>query len=342
MKINSVFISNFRSFSDFSINLPEKLLIKGRTGSGKTSILEACSVLSSGKSFKTCDIKDCISKNSQNFYIESFFDDFEGYSRKVSVGYDRKGNKRIMIDGVVSSRKDLLNIAYPVVHSPDDMFIISGSPKFRRDFIDRICFIEDKGYFDDMSEYIRFLRNKNAALKDKNAEVVRYLNAAAVPLIDRIRKKRNVSCETINRKVEFLSEKLFSGIKIVFSCSVEESCAEKLDSRLEKELEKGFSLYGPHLDVINITTEVGAAKNNISMGETYINSFLVKLAEISVYAEKNEYPIFLIDDIFVFVDDETKKILFKEIESMKNQILMTSSIENLNNLNNIEVFYLSR
>lgn len=342
MKINSVFISNFRSFSDFSINLPEKLLIKGRTGSGKTSILEACSVLSSGKSFKTCDIKDCISKNSQNFYVESVFDDFEGYSRKVSVGYDRKGNKRIMIDGAVSSRKDLLNIAYPVVHSPDDMFIISGSPKFRRDFIDRICFIEDKGYFDDMSEYIRFLRNKNAALKDKNAEVVRYLNAAAVPLIDRIRKKRNVSCETINRKVEFLSEKLFSGIKIVFSCSVEESCADKLDSRLEKELEKGFSLYGPHLDVINITTEVGAAKNNISMGETYINSFLVKLAEISVYAEKNEYPIFLIDDIFVFVDDETKKILFKEIESMKNQILMTSSIENLNNLNNIEVFHLSR
>lgn len=342
MKINSVFISNFRSFSDFSINLPEKLLIKGRTGSGKTSILEACSVLSSGKSFKTCDIKDCISKNSQNFYVESVFDDFEGYSRKVSVGYDRKGNKRIMIDGAVSSRKDLLNIAYPVVHSPDDMFIISGSPKFRRDFIDRICFIEDKGYFDDMSEYIRFLRNKNAALKDKNAEVVRYLNAAAVSLIDRIRKKRNVSCETINRKVEFLSEKLFSGIKIVFSCSVEESCADKLDSRLEKELEKGFSLYGPHLDVINITTEVGAAKNNISMGETYINSFLVKLAEISVYAEKNEYPIFLIDDIFVFVDDETKKILFKEIESMKNQILMTSSIENLNNLNNIEVFHLSR
>lgn len=342
MKINSVFISNFRSFSDFSINLPEKLLIKGRTGSGKTSILEACSVLSSGKSFKTCDIKDCISKNSQNFYVESVFDDFEGYSRKVSVGYDRKGNKRIMIDGAVSSRKDLLSIAYPVVHSPDDMFIISGSPKFRRDFIDRICFIEDKGYFDDMSEYIRFLRNKNAALKDKNAEVVRYLNAAAVPLIDRIRKKRNVSCETINRKVEFLSEKLFSGIKIVFSCSVEESCADKLDSRLEKELEKGFSLYGPHLDVINITTEVGAAKNNISMGETYINSFLVKLAEISVYAEKNEYPIFLIDDIFVFVDDETKKILFKEIESMKNQILMTSSIENLNNLNNIEVFHLSR
>ena len=342
MKINSVFISNFRSFSDFSINLPEKLLIKGRTGSGKTSILEACSVLSSGKSFKTCDIKDCISKNSQNFYVESVFDDFEGYSRNVSVGYDCKGNKRIMIDGAVSSRKDLLSIAYPVVHSPEDMFIISGSPNFRRDFIDRICFIEDKGYFDDMSEYIRFLRNKNAALKERNAEVVRYLNAAAVPLIDRIRKKRNVSCETINRKVEFLSEKLFSGIKIVFSCSVEENCAEKLDSRLEKELEKGFSLYGPHLDAVNVTTEVGTAKNNISMGETYINSFLVKLAEISVYAEKNEYPIFLIDDIFVFVDDETKKILFKEIESMKNQILMTSSIENLNNLNNIEVFHLSR
>ena len=342
MKINSVFISNFRSLYDFSLNLPHKLLIKGKTGSGKTSVLEACSLLSSGRSFKTCDIKDCISKDSPNFYIESVFEDFEGYSRKVSLGYDRKGSKRIIIDGNISSRKDLLNIAYPVVHSPDDMFIITGSPKFRRDFIDRICFVEDKNYFDDMSEYIRFIRNKNVALKDKNARVVRYLNAAAVPLIDRIRKKRNVSCETVNKKIEILSEKLFSGMKIQFSCNTDENCAEKLNLRLEKELEKGFSLYGPHLDNINITTEVGNAKNNISMGETYISSFLIKLAEISVYAEKNEYPIFLIDDIFVFVDDETKKILFKEVESLKNQVLMTSSIESVNNFNNIEVFYLSR
>ena len=342
MKINSVFISNFRSLSDFSINLPQKLLIKGKTGSGKTSVLEACFVLSSGRSFKTFDIKDCISKDSQNFYIESVFDDFEGYSRKVSVAYDRKGNKKIIIDGTVSSRKSLMNIAYPVVHSPDDMFIVMGSPKFRRDFIDRVCFIEDKSYFDDMSEYIRFVRNKNAALKDKNEEVVKYLNAAAVPLIDRIRKKRSVSCETINKKVEFLSEKLFSGMKILFSYNVDENCAEKLESRLEKELEKGFSIYGPHLDNINITTEVGNAKNNISMGETYITSFLIKLAELSTYAEKNEFPIFLIDDIFVFVDDETKKILFKEVEALKNQILMTSSIENINNFNDIEVFYLSR
>ena len=342
MKINSVFISNFRSLSDFSINLPQKLLIKGKTGSGKTSVLEACFVLSSGRSFKTFNIKDCISKDAQNFYIESVFDDFEGYSRKVSVGYDRKGNKRIIIDGTVSSRKSLMNIAYPVVHSPDDMFIITGSPKLRRDFIDRICFIEDKSYFDDMSEYIRYVRNKNISLKDKNEEVVKYLNAAAVPLIDRIRKKRSVSCETINKKIEFLSEKLFSKMKIFFSYNIDENCAEKLESRLEKELEKGFAIYGPHLDNLNITTEIGNAKNNISMGETYISSFIIKLAELSIYAERNEYPIFLIDDIFVFVDDETKKILFKEVESLKNQILMTSSIENINNFNDIEVFYLSR
>ena len=341
MKINSIFISNFRSLSYFSANLPQKLLIKGKTGSGKTSVLEACFVLSSGKSFKTFDIKDCISKDAQNFYIKSDFYDFEGYSREVSVAYDKKGDKKIIIDGSVSSRKDLLNIVYPVVHSPDDMFIITGSPKFRRDFIDRVCFIEDKSYFDDMSEYIRYLRNKNAALKDRNTEVIKYLNAAAVPLIDRIRKKRTVSCEKINKKINTLSERLFSEMKTFFTYSTDENCAEKLDLKLEKELEKGFSLYGPHLDNINVTTEVGNAKNNISMGETYITSFLIKLAELDIYAEKNEFPIFLIDDIFVFVDDETKKILFKEVEALKNQTLMTSSIENVSNFNNIDIFYLS-
>ena len=159
---------------------------------------------------------------------------------------------------------------------------------------------------------------------------------------NKIRKKRNASCEIVNKFIGSLSERLFSEIKMFFTCNIDENCAEKLDLKLEKELEKGFSLYGPHLDIINITTEVGNAKNNISMGETYIASFLIKLAELNIHAGKNEYPVFLVDDVFVFVDDETKKVLFNEIEFLKNQVLMTSSIENLNNLGNMEIFYLSR
>lgn len=342
MKINSVFISDFRSLSDFSLNFSEKLLIKGRTGSGKTSILEACSVLSSGKSFKTSDIKECISKNKDNFFIEGDFEDIAGYSRKVSIGYDKSGNRKILIDGQNASRKELLEVVYPVVHSPADMEIISGGPKLRRDFIDKICFAEDSSYFDDMSQYIRFIRNKNAALKNGNAEVVRYLNAAAVPLIENIRKKRKVSCEKINEKTAAVSERLFPGMKSYFTYNIDEDTAEKLEAKLEKELEKGFAIYGPHLDQMNITADIGNVKNNISMGETYISSFVIKLAELSLYAERNVYPVFLIDDIFVFVDDDTRKILYSEIESLKNQILMTSSIERSDNLRNIDIFYLSR
>jgi len=168
MKIKSVDLSNFRNIEKISFDLSHKFIIKGSNGSGKTSVLEACNILLSGRSFRTSDIKDCIKNGKKNFFIKCSVTDFEGFLREISIGYDVSGNKRILIDGINSSRKELLNIVFPIVHTPEDMEIISGGPKSRRDFIDRICFMENREYFDDMTEYIRFIRQKNSALKKGN------------------------------------------------------------------------------------------------------------------------------------------------------------------------------
>lgn len=343
MKINSLFISQFRNIDSLNIDLPDKLLIYGKTGSGKTSVLEACHILLCGKSFKTSDIKESISNKSDNFFIRCSLEDFFDYNRVISIGYNKKGDNKILIDGQNSSRKELLNLVYPVVHSPIDMEIITGGPKCRRDFIDRVCFIEEKSYYDDMTEYLRYIKHKNVALKNNSIKTVKYLNEAAVDLIKKIRRKREAACKKVNDKIQVILNRLFPDIKLSFSYNaVEEDISEKLDLKLEKELQKGFSLYGPHLDQLDLLTKAGNAKHNVSMGETYLNSFLIKLAELYIYADKNIRPVFFIDDIFVFIDSEIKEILFRETESLKNQILMTSSIENANNFNNIDVFHLSK
>lgn len=343
MKINSVFISQFRNITSLSIDLPQKLLIYGKTGTGKTSILEACYILLCGKSFKTSDIKESVFNESDNFFIKCSLEDFFDYSRTISIGYDKKGNRKILIDGQNSNRKELLNLVYPVIHSPMDMELIAGGPKQRRNFIDRICFMEEKSYFDEMTEYVRYIKNKNIALKNNNKKSVGYLNAAAVTLINKIRYRRKLACEKVNAKIQIILNRFFPDVKLSFNYNaVEDNVSEKLDLKLEKELQKGFSLYGPHLDQLDLSTEIGSIKHNISMGETYINSFLIKLAELSIYADKGIYPVFFIDDVFVFIDNETKKTLLKEIEGLKNQVIMTSSIENPNDFNNISTFYLSR
>jgi DNA replication and repair protein RecF len=327
MKISEISLINFRNIKKLGLKFSDKLMINGISGAGKTSIIEASYILLSGKSFKTHEMKECIKKGEDNFFIKCDAEDFNFFSRDISVGYSNEGSRKILVDGISSSRKELMNIVFPVMHAPDDMELISGGPKGRRDFIDRICFMDDSSYFDQLVEYYRFIKQKNAALKKGSVKAVEYLNHAAVELIEKIREKRKEGCRRINRKIVFLSEHFFPGCSIVLNPYTEENTAEKLSLKLEKEMDKGFSLYGPHLDPLNIHIETGSLKNSLSMGETYLLSFILKLSEIAIYEEKNSYPVFFIDDIFVFLDHEKKKLLYKMIIGMKNQVIMTSSVE---------------
>jgi DNA replication and repair protein RecF len=327
MKVSQISLINFRNIKKLDLNLSDKLMINGKSGAGKTSIIEASYILLSGRSFKTHEMKECIKKEEDNFFIKCHVEDFSFFSREISVGYNYDGSRKILIDGLNSSRKELMNIVFPVIHSPDNFELINGGPKGRRDFIDRVCFMDDSSYFDQLVEYYRFVKQKNAALKKGSVKAVEYLNAAAVELIEKIRDKRKNGCNRINGKILFMSEKIFPGCSITLNPYIDENTEEKLSLKLEKEMDKGFSLYGPHLDPLNINVETGRIKNSFSMGETYLLSFILKLSEIALYEEKNIYPVFFIDDIFVFLDEEKKRKLFKMILEMKNQVIMTSSVE---------------
>ena len=327
MHINSIFLKNFRNLSQFKLDFPEKLVINGPNGSGKTSIIEACYLSISGKSFRSSDLKEIIKKTDEHFFINSSIKDFSGFNRDIKIAYDKSGSRRISIDGQTSSRRDIMEIAFPVIHSPKDMELVSGGPSGRRDFIDRICFMESKEYYDILMEYGKYIKQKNMSLKRGNNEAVRYLNRAAVPLIKKIRDMRDNISEKINDEVKNVSEKLMSGIKINIKTHSDENILEKLDSKIDIELKKGYAVYGPHLDNIDIKTELSDTKRSLSMGEIYLISVIFKFTELNIYKEKRLYPVFFMDDIFTFLDQKRKSQLFEYISNFRNQCVLTSSVE---------------
>ncbi|MGI6393688.1 MAG: DNA replication/repair protein RecF [bacterium] len=328
MKISKISLLNFRNIKKADFDFSDKLMINGKNGSGKTSIIEASYILLSGKSFKTHEIKECIKKGEQNFFIKCELKDFNLFNREISIGYSEEGLRKILIDKINSSRKELMNIVFSVLHTPDDMELITGGPKWRRNFIDRICFMNDNSYFDNLIEYNNFIKQKNSALKKGSAKSVRYLNTAALELIENIREKRKNGCIEVNKKISRLLKDFFPQTEITLNPYIEKNTEEKLFSRLEKEMEKGFALYGPHLDPLNIQIETEKLKNTFSMGEIYLLSLILKFSEIEIYREKRVYPTLFIDDAFVFLDEEREEKLYKIIIEMKNQVIMTSSTEN--------------
>ena len=71
--INNITLNNFRCFKNSTLELsPGVNFFYGKNGSGKTSILEAIYLCSSGKSFKSTNIKSLISIGTDAFNIKGY------------------------------------------------------------------------------------------------------------------------------------------------------------------------------------------------------------------------------------------------------------------------------
>jgi len=72
MRVKSLSIKNLRNISSTQLDLDPSLnCFIGDNGAGKTSILEALSILSKGRSFRTGQISSIIGPDGHNFQVVS-------------------------------------------------------------------------------------------------------------------------------------------------------------------------------------------------------------------------------------------------------------------------------
>ncbi len=323
MFLKSVFFKNIRSISEFSGDISEKHCITGVNGSGKTSVLEAVTLSFTGKSFRTSEKKNIIKEGTDYFFIKSEVEDKNGYNTELSTGMDVKGIRKITVDGETVSRKNLMETVSCVVHTPDDIEIIRGTPSKRRNFIDRAIFTEYDDCYDLYMNYRRFLKHKSIVLRRGDKSTLLRINSAAVRYIKRIRSLRKEIIEKLNSVILTLIE--YTNFKAcpVFKAPDDDSVEEKLENAVEREMERGYPVYGPHVDKIKISIN-GRSRDSISLGELKFLSFLLRTSELKMYGNKNQYPVFLCDDIFSFLDEKGCAYVIDIMENIKNQVICTS------------------
>jgi len=328
MKSEKISIKNVRALEEKEILLKDRNLIHGKNGSGKTTVLESLFLALTAKSFRTSNISEVIRDKNEYLFISTKLNDEDNFVREVSFGIDRKGSRKIVIDGDSAGRKQLLSIASIITHTPEDVDILRGGPKNRRDFLDRVAFIEDRDYFDILFNYSRYLKHKLKLLKTKDRKSIKYLNIAAVKYIDEIRDKRKKMAEIICDEVKQILDLYMPDFKTQIIVPKDEETELRLEEKLEKEIEKGHTLYGPHLD--NITVKINKRNSRtISMGEVSFISIIIKLSELVFHSKQYIYPIFCGDDIFSFLDESRVEILLDIFKKMKNQIILTSTEEKM-------------
>jgi DNA replication and repair protein recF len=94
----------------------------------------------------------------------------------------------------------------------------------------------------------------------------------------------------------------------------------------EREKFLGYSLLGPQKDDFIFELNGKNAKAYSSQGEKKSIIFSLKISEIDILIkEKNEYPIFIMDDIASYFDEVRKKSILNYFLNKKIQCFITST-----------------
>ena len=355
MSIDSLSLISFRNHNSNYFEFSKGVtVIWGENGSGKTSVLEAIHLLTSGKSFKTNKKTQLIKENKKNALLKAVFS--KKKVKNIIAAQVEKNNSKIKVNGKqVTNRKDLIGKNNVVVLSPEEQPITKGAPLQRRQFIDKMFSVSNKKYINSLQEFNRALRQRNAVLQNirENKEKANQLPSWNNLLSDKaeklwgervyyIKEFKNLFHSTVEQYDKTLDIKVLDTIQEKKKGEI----LEILNKREKNDIISGRTSYGPHKDDISFFWEGKNLRDYGSQGEHKLTLFLLKVSEM-LFLKKHTglYPILLLDDLFAKLDlERSKKIvamlsLFSDEESKRAQtIITTTDILNVENSGLLEKY----
>src|SRR6056297_970755 len=341
MRINRLQLRYFRNHKETEIELaPHLNLITGPNGAGKTNIIDAIHYLCMSRSFVATSDQYVANWDEKYFMING---DFEGEIRqsfKVSCSYSRGEGKKIFVnDSPLSRLSDLIGMVPVVVMSPEDLKLTAEGPAERRSFLDSMISQISPKYLRDLMEYRHIRKQRNKLLQEFRGPrdlLVSYLEPWNLQLVEtgsRLIAKRAGVLRQFRRYLEFqyrtiseLNLKPDLEYQTILDepedeAQISEIYSELLEENIDKEIEREQTLYGPHIDEMEL-------RNFGSQGQHRLFSMALKMAQLFYYSDQlDDLPIMLLDDLFGNLDQQKVTIIMETLTKHSGQTFITSAAE---------------
>jgi DNA replication and repair protein RecF len=325
-------LDSFRNWSKKKFQFDaDTTLFVGENASGKTNILEAIYLLSSGNSFRAGIIDEMIKQGEELGRVEGLLKDGDRLEITLTRGEVMGKNtaKRIYkLNSVEKKQSEFVGQLRCVLFRPENIEIVLGSPSVRRDYLDSVLEQVDREYARINLSYRKGLRQRNKLLskiRDSNARAnqLYFWNNLLVKNGEYLTKKREDFLDFLNNK----SENLF------FEYQADRITAAGLEELIEKEIEAGRTLIGPHRDDFLVRSiNNGDQDRDLAMygsrGEQRMAVLFLKILELEfIDQQTGERPVLLLDDIFSELDQEHRNRIFEVIG--QQQTILTTTEEDL-------------
>lgn len=324
-------LSHFRSYSSLELDVSEQvLLILGSNATGKTNILEAMYIASTGRSFRGED-HELIQHGAPGFRIDAHYDD-----EVIKVVFQDSPTKRksIQRDEVRIQRGTLLGRHPVVLFEPNDLALLSGPPERRRRYLDFVLAQTNLQYRQALQQYRRLLRQRNALLWRNRRQPIMSLEDQLFILETQLAQPaENLS----NWRAEFI-DGLSGRVHEIVGRIAQRPHDLQIDfheksldilSRYERnrsrDIAVGTTSVGPHREDWSVIFDTHPLNTTASRGEVRTALLALKLAELEYLREHSEgaAPLLLLDDVFSELDEARRRYLIRELESVQTVITST-------------------
>ena len=335
MKISKLRVQNFRSHSDFLLEIGEKsTLISGKNGSGKTSLLEAVYFALQGTSFRSSDKE--ILKNDGSTWFRIDLKGSENGLRVVKFDSSKASGKKLFeIDGQKNHRLAPSQKIPVILFEPDDLQLLSGSPNRRRDFMDRFLSQSFPQFQLALSRYNKALKQRNNLLKRENltADELFPWNLMLAEYAAEIIARRLKFIEVLNSRLSEVYGEISGAndlIEVIYlgkNISKDE-ILKIMSLNFERDRILGHTSFGPHKHDLQFNFNGKDARNVASRGENRSLVLALKFIETDFLAENSsKKPIVLLDDVFSELDETRQKLLTTHFAKYQTIITSTTGVE---------------
>tara|TARA_Y100001960_G_scaffold138658_1_gene146969 strand:+ start:6293 stop:7396 length:1104 start_codon:yes stop_codon:yes gene_type:complete len=339
MKLKKLRIINFRNILSAELNFSSAnnfFVLYGDNGSGKTSILEAISLLNSSKGMQKAKLSDIINYSAKDFGVlatlESDVDDIQ-----VKLTYQDK-KKEFFIDNEKLQRLSqlaMLGHVCWVTPASDRLFYDSKKP--RRDFFDRLVYALDKDLAKNLNDYNHLLQNRMKLLQSGKTEGI---------WLDKLEQEiGEIGTSILKSRMRYIAKlnSILKGYDLTFDYvgPTEKTFAEEIDNvefddlaikwqeilktNRIKDLRVNSTIFGIHKsDIKGFRTEPELLLESSSMGQHKKALIDLIIAHVKLIKSLDNGDIsLLIDEITSHLDDKNKQYLFDNLERLNVQTFLT-------------------
>jgi DNA replication and repair protein RecF len=308
------------------------VLVTGPNGAGKTNLLESLHVGTQGFSPRTRADAQLVRFGRDAARI-ALRGERGGAPVELEVTLELGSGKRASLNGArLRAAEQLRSEVATLVFTPDRLVVVKGGPAARRAYFDRVLGRLSPSRAGLSAEYGAAVGQRNAALR----RVGQGLSSrdALGPWNEQVSRLGSQLVEGRTETVALLTPRFREragelGLSDAgLGYDAEAPSVEELEARTDRDLERGATGLGPHLDDVAVLSGDRDLRTFGSQGEQRLAVLALLLGEAELLEERRGVrPLLLLDDVLSELDPERRRVLADRLRA-SGQALVTSASAN--------------